>query len=197
MGHSNKAAKVHNIYLVTDDKVVYFGESPKSKRDITIEEYNAALRRIDDKELYPEIPLDARLTLALAHWDDITAYVKRLGLMVYESMKGTDFIPKELLNEMLIMERLSAAPHPSIVGYYGCRTRRGRITAIVLERLEYTLKQYIDTPKFAHLDKGKFCDAIDSAVAHLHSLRLAHNNINLYNIMVKDRQPALIDFRSC
>lgn len=40
--------------------------------------------------------------------------------------------------------------------------------------------------------------ALESAVETLHSLALAHNDLNPYNIMVKDGgTPVLIDFGSC
>ena len=39
--------------------------------------------------------------------------------------------------------------------------------------------------------------ALESAVAHLHQLELAHNDINPSNIMVRDGLPVLIDFGSC
>jgi serine/threonine protein kinase len=112
-------------------------------------------------------------------------------------MKGTGYVPKALLNEALVMEQVSKPPHPSIIEYHGCRVRRGRITAIVLERLDQTLSQYARTPAFHLLDKGRFIEALESAVDFVHSLGLAHNDINPDNIMVKDGMPVLIDFGSC
>lgn len=91
----------------------------------------------------------------------------------------------------------SKPSHPNIIGYYGCRVRRGRITAIFMERHDQTLMQYAFTPEFQNLDKIKFYDALESAVTYLHSLGLAHNDISPYKIMVKkDGMPALIDFGS-
>jgi serine/threonine protein kinase len=112
-------------------------------------------------------------------------------------MKGTDFVSKSVFDETLIMEQISQSPHPNIIKYHGCRVRRGRITAIVLERLDCTLTQYISTPAFQGLDKARFIEALESAVDYLHSLGLAHNDINPYNIMVRDGMPVLIDFGSC
>ena len=95
------------------------------------------------------------------------------------------------------MELISKSPHPNIVGYYGCRVRRGRITAIILEQIDKTLTQYAETAEFQELDRDRFAEAIYSAVDHLHSLGLAHNDINPHNIMVKDGALVLIDFGSC
>lgn len=79
-------------------------------------------------------------------------FIKRPGLTSYESFKGTDFVPNQILNETLIMEQVSKTHHPNIIEYHGCRVRRGRITAIILERLEQTLMQYAFTPAFQQLD---------------------------------------------
>jgi serine/threonine protein kinase len=111
-------------------------------------------------------------------------------------MKGTDYIPRAILDETLVMEQLSKFPHPDIISYHGCRVKRGRITAILLEKLPETLAQCAATPKFQELDKFKVMESIASAVDHFPGLGLAHNDINPHNIMIKDKQPILIDFGS-
>lgn len=147
--------------------------------------------------MYPDVPADARFTIAPETLDDSLAYLKRSGLNSYETMKGTNDIPQAVLSEALIMEQISSSPHRNIIHYYGCRMRRGRITAIILEQLEQNLTQYASTLSFQQLDKVKFFEAVKSAVAHLHSLGLAHNDINPHNIMVEDGMPVLFDFGSC
>ena len=191
-------AKYVTFYLVTAEDEVYFGQLFKPKKEISLEEYNAALEHVPDSEIYPEVPPDTALTIAPTDLDDTSAFIKRSGLNCYEDMKGTNFVPNGVLEETLIMEQLSQTQHPNIICYLGCRVRRGRITSICLEQLEHTLMQYIHEPVFAALDKTKFVDALESAVAYLHSLGLAHNDINPYNIMVReDGTPVLIDFGSC
>ncbi|KAG4264777.1 serine/threonine-protein kinase [Fusarium proliferatum] len=185
------------FYHVTPDEEMFFGQSTKPKMELSFAEFTAALHYVQEEEIYPEVPKDVNLKLAPDDIDDSLVYVKRPGLNNYEAMKGTDFVPKELLAETLTMEKVSQTPHPNIVGYYGCRVRRGRITAIVLERLDQTLQQYSNTPEFENLDKPRFLEALESAVHHIHSLGLAHNDINPHNIMVKDAMPVLIDFGSC
>lgn len=191
-------AKYVTFYLVTAEDEVCFGQLFKPKKEISLEEYNAALKHIPDSEIYPEVPSDTTLTMAAIGLDDTSAFIKRPGLNCYESVKGTNYIPKGILEESLIMEQISQTQHPNIIRYLGCRVRRGRITAIFLERLEHTLMQYIYESGFASLDKSQFVEALESAVAYLHSLGLAHNDINPYNIMVReDGTPVLIDFGSC
>jgi len=192
-----KKPKYVTFYLITPEEEVFFGQSFKNKREISLEEYSAGLEHIPDEELYPEVPKDINLTIAPDHLDDVSAFIKRPGLNSYETMKGTEFIPKEILTETLTMEEISKINHPNIIKYHGCHVKRGRITAIVLERLDQTLMQYAPTPAFQELDKVKFIEALESAVNALHSLGFAHNDINPYNIMVKDGMPILIDFGSC
>lgn len=195
--------KYVTFYIITPDEQLYFGQSFKNKRDLTLEEYSAALEHVDDAEIYPNVPKDTHLTIAPDNLDDVSAFIKRPGLNCYESMKGTDYVHRSVLEETLIMEQISQLgnqkqQHPNIIHYYGCHVRRGRITAIVLERLDQTLKQYASTPAYKHLDKAKFLTALESAVEYLHSLGLAHNDINPDNIMVKDDGiPVLINFGSC
>ncbi|KAI1810811.1 kinase-like domain-containing protein [Poronia punctata] len=196
-------SKTHQVKYVTffhitynDD--VYFGQLYKQKKEISLDDYNSALEHIKDEEIYPLIPENCQLTIAPDHWDDTTAYIKRPGLSSYESTKGTDFVPKSILQETLIMEQVSKTPHPNIITYHGCRVKNGRITAIVLERLDQTLTQLSWTPQdFQKLDVDAFFDALEQAVRYIHSLGLAHNDINPHNIMVKDGMPVLIDFGSC
>ncbi|KAH6623708.1 serine/threonine-protein kinase [Chaetomium tenue] len=183
---------------ITPEEEVYFGQSSKNKREITMEEFNSALQRLPDNEIFPEVPEDIPLTIAPDDLDDDSAFLKRPGLTSYdEDTKGTIFVRMATLQETVIMEQLSKEPHPYIIRYLGCRVRRGRITCIVLERLDRTLMQYVNEPEFGKLDRSRFLKALESAVAHVHALGLAHNDINPYNIMVKDGMPVLIDFGAC
>ncbi|KAK3291991.1 kinase-like domain-containing protein [Chaetomium fimeti] len=190
-------SKFVTFYWASPEEEVYFGQLFKNKKDITLSEYNAALAQIPDSEIYPRVPEDIPLTLAPDDLDNVSAFIKRPGLNWYDLAKGTDSISRELLGETLAMERISKTPHPHIIRYLGCRVRRGRITSLFVERLDQTLTQYIHEPGFAQLDKSKFVEALDSAVAYLHSLGCAHNAINPDNIMVRDGMPVLIDFGSC
>lgn len=189
--------KYVTFYILTEEKELFFGQSFKDKRELSLEEFQAALEYVSDEEIYPEVSADIELTIAPEHLNDINAFVKQPGLNAYESMKGTEFIPRSILEETVIMEQLTRSPHPNFIHYHGCHVKRGRITAIVLERLEQTLTQLSLTPEYDQLDKINLVKALDSAVEHLHSLGLAHNDINPDNIMFRDGVPVLIDFGSC
>ncbi|KAK4038198.1 kinase-like domain-containing protein [Parachaetomium inaequale] len=194
------------------------GTSHKMPKEITRAEFIAGLERIDDKGIYPKIPADMPVTVALENLDNGVAFTKRGGVRRYETRtelaekrrKGRQ-IPRrgnrpkdQLLDEVRILERVPKTPHPYIVRYLGCRICRGRITAIILESLQWTLRDYAHKrrDKFAQLDKEAFLAGLESAVDYIHSLGLAHNDINPYNIMVREADdgscsPVLIDFDSC
>lgn len=95
---------------------------------------------------FPLVPQDMTFTLAPATYDETNAFIKRPGLISYDSSRrGDTWIPTSVLGETKIMEKIHAAgQHPNIIRYYGCRVRRGLITALMLEELERTLMQWHD-----------------------------------------------------
>jgi serine/threonine protein kinase len=191
-------AEKTNILFVSEDDEVFFGRSPKVQAQMTLDDYIKALRPIPDAALFPEVPKDVSLTIA-ADDDESPSFCKQPGLFQYEPEQNTG-TPKLVLDETLIMETLAKNPHPNIIHYKGCRVRRGRITGIILAEHEETLEQFLLNPEHQHdsLDQEMFLAALDSAVKHLHSLGLAHNDINPGNIMINgSHMPVLIDFGSC
>lgn len=70
--------------------------------------------------------------------DDVTGfYVKRTAWSTYLDFQGTEFLPRLMLKEACTMELLARHPHPNIVGYPGCRVKRGRLTGLVLETFAF------------------------------------------------------------
>uniref|UniRef100_A0A8H7N2T2 Protein kinase domain-containing protein n=1 Tax=Bionectria ochroleuca TaxID=29856 RepID=A0A8H7N2T2_BIOOC len=189
--------KATTFYHISNSDELYFGVTSKGKMDTSIPEYNSALKCVPDETVWPEAPADANLTLAPNNLTEELAFLKRPQLKSYSLKNDNSLIPQSFLKETLIMEQLSKSPHPSLVQYLGYRVKRGRITAIWLERLELTLNQYVNTLGFNQRDKDKFVDDIESAVNHLHALGLAHNDINHSNIMIQGNKPILVGFGSC
>ncbi|PNY25979.1 Serine/threonine-protein kinase/endoribonuclease IRE2, partial [Tolypocladium capitatum] len=97
--------------------------------------HTSALQYVRDEEIYPRVPADIDLTIAPKTLDDTSAFVKRPGLSCYETTKGSDFVPRAVLDETIVMEQISKSPRPHFIKYFGCHVKRGRITAILLERL--------------------------------------------------------------
>jgi len=74
----------------------------------------------------------------------------------------------------------------------------GFITGLVLDKHVADLKTYLVHNKGPPLEKGTFMEALGSAIAHLHALGLAHNDVNPRNILVNSSGlPVLADFDSC
>ncbi|KAI3390255.1 hypothetical protein diail_10856 [Diaporthe ilicicola] len=184
--------------LVDEDDVAYFGKTNYPRHNVTFEELTSALVPIPDNTLFPEWALH-RGNLTLAQDTAIDIYIKRPNLPLYDVFKEhnvLELIPEDILEEARVMEVLAQHPHSNIVRYHGCRVRRGRITGLVLDRHPNTLTDYLRN-KIGSVDKGPFMKAIELAIHHIHSLGLAHNDVNPGNILINlEGMPILIDFGS-
>ena len=168
------------FYVFTDDDQVFFGQIYKPKAEIPATELTAALQRVPDATVFPVLPHDADITVAPDGSHE--HYIKRPNMAVYELYNEDDFLARVLLTEASLMERLARYPHPNIVRYHGVRVRRGRVTGLILDKHQSTLLDYIKCG--LDLDQETFLTTLGAAVAHLHWLGLAHNDINPENIMV-------------
>ncbi|KAM7189886.1 Protein kinase-like domain containing protein [Rhypophila sp. PSN 637] len=195
------------FFHITADDRIYRGVSSTDETEITTQECASLLLRIPDRFLYPPIHKKTNLTLLPVQdqddrfSDSTSFYIKRPRYMAYDERNAAvypNFLTRSMLQEIRILERISQNPHPFIAKYHGCRVRRGRITGIVLDRAEITLADAVGDPRFDTLDLDRFFEGVTSAVMYLHSLGLAHNDLNPSNIMIsKDGGPVLIDFDSC
>lgn len=102
---------------------------------------------------------------------------------------------------LFVTEQVSKLHHLNIVRYNDFRVRRDRDTGIVIERASWldanTISHQNARVSAARQSQVNDIEAPESVVDSLHSLRLAHNDINLHNIMIKNGMPVLIDFGSC
>jgi serine/threonine protein kinase len=189
------------FFHIDEDDVVYYGQLKMDKLKISLDQFQSALQHIPDEELYAQLPSDANYTLAPDDADENTFHFKRPNMFHYDQYKENDSLdsfPIMILEEVKALELVSQHPHPNIIRYHGCRVRRGRITAIVLDKHPYSLRDLADNKALGTLDKEAFMNALESAVRHLHSLGLAHNDINPRNILVDaNGMPVLADFGSC
>lgn len=184
---------------VDPEENAYFGvKTGIHMNQLTVEIARDCLQPLPDEEIYPIFPTG----LTAAPEDCTGRYVKRTHWPSYLDFKSSDFIPKLMLQEAQTMEFLAQHPHPNIVRYYGCRVKRGRIAGLVLETFSFAddlAYATVQPDLFKGLiDKDRIMSGLRSAVQHLHSLRLAHNDINPKNIMLGEGgEPKLIDFGSC
>ncbi|KAI0974131.1 kinase-like domain-containing protein [Xylaria arbuscula] len=189
----------YKMFAVIDSyDTIYYGELPMRKADISFDQVTAALKPIPDREIFPEWPLSGTEQSTQAP-SVPSAFIKRPNLSQYDIFKRHNVVhllARGLLEEAQTMEFLSAHPHPNIIRYHGCRSRRGYLTGIVLDHHPYDLKGYLKN-RVGTIDKKAFMDALESTIHHLHSLGWAHNDLNPTNVLVDgSRKPILIDFGS-
>ncbi|KAM7219447.1 Protein kinase-like domain containing protein [Rhypophila decipiens] len=203
-------------YHITPDEKLFLGQiqfpEDKIPDPLSLDQQRSMLYRIPDRALYPPVPRNTELTIIPTRENDnfnANSYVKgpniryfiqlSRGNMFWDWPDRREWVPDMLLSEVLITDRIRKVPHPFIIKYHGCRVRRGRITGMLFERLERTLADYHwELREWDEEAKTTMLERIESAVKHLHSLGLAHNDLNPQNVMVRsDGTPALIDFGSC
>ncbi|KAK0112608.1 hypothetical protein ONS95_014351 [Cadophora gregata] len=182
-----------SLSFVDGDFNTYAGQFIGRKYDLTLDEVNSLLQHIPEEEIYPEPPPHVKLAPACLD----RYHIKQPSVASNEEIKESHVNPKIILAEVTAMEMLSETPHPNIAKYHGCIVKRGRLVGIVLDKYASTLENRVveDSRPFC---KTLFLRQLKSAIDHVHSLGLAHNDINPNNIMVDENDTTfLIDFGSC
>jgi len=182
--------------IVTEEHQVYVGQAPIRKYNLTPKIINESLKHVTDEEVYPKAP--PGVTIASIPLDD-RVFIKGPTLSLYDTLAGTDSLPKLLLQEAETLEFLSRnGQHPNIVRYHGCLVKRGRIVGIVLGRLTKLLEYRFEHDDVERFDAEACLRKIESALQFLHSQGLAHNDIKPANIMLDNHdEPYITDFGSC
>ena len=145
-----------------------------------------------DEDVYPLAPNDITV---VAMQMDSKPFFK--GPKLNTAFLGTKLLQKLILQEAKTLELLVRNLHPNIVGYHGSLIKRGRIVGFALDQYPMTLEQRLKQ-KVEDFDIETNMGKIVSAVNHLHSLWLAHNDLTPMNVMVdKNDSPILINFSSC
>lgn len=152
--------------FITDEYVVYFGQTNLRKYRLTAKYIKESLELISDDDIYPQVP-PSKITIFSGSIDD-TVFLK--GPKLNTVFKGIGLLPKLLLQEAEIMQLLLRNPHPNTIRYQGCLIRRRRIVGLVLDRFDITLKQRLDRKMIRELDVESFMTQIVYAIYHLHSL---------------------------
>ena len=189
---------------VTSDYCAYFCQAAVGKWELTTKMVNECLKRVPDDDIYPRAPAHITVT-SIAKDSNSEIFVKGPKLSRYDELEGTGIASALLLHEAETLERLAQhKQHPNIIRYRGCIVERDRIVGIVLDRHPVTLQQRLtgdmedlSTDDAEIFDKDLCIKRIESAAEHIHSLGLAHNDLNPSNIMLNQGKPIVIDFGSC
>ncbi|KAK4552394.1 hypothetical protein LTR86_010408 [Recurvomyces mirabilis] len=175
----------------------WFGRMPNVRKyDLTVEDLKRTLKRIPDEQIYP-IATPPISIVSRCENDENSLYIKRPQLAGCDDADIAALLPGLLLEEARLLEFLRTHPHPNIIRYYGCTLKNGRITGIALEKHDVLLLyRYEDRPLPFNTAACK--DGVRAGVEHLHSLGLAHNDLNPMNILLdKDDKPVIVDYGSC
>ncbi|KAG7126049.1 Serine/threonine-protein kinase/endoribonuclease IRE2 like [Verticillium longisporum] len=201
---------LHTAFAVVDvDDVIHYNKLPIRRAEVSLPHVTSTLKPISDSEIFPKWPYShqsgtKQLTQAPSTLPtNGQVFIKRPNLSQYDVFKrhnAVHLLARGLLEEARTMELLSQHPHPNIIRYHGCRSRRGYLTGIVLDHYSHNLKDYLKNGT-GTLNKKMFMNALESAFHHLHSLGWAHNDLNPTNVLVDDSEaggglPVLIDFGS-
>ena len=180
---------------IDDDDRAWFGQTTKLRKyDLTVQDLNRLLRRVPDEKIYPHLPTNLSVVS-----EDLRrqSYIKRPKLLCLDDDSETKLLPQLLLNEAQVLQLLEQNRHPNIIRFHGCTVTRNRITGLALEKHSVILQyRHEDVPRA--LDVDACTRGIRAAITHLHSLGLAHNDLNPSNIALdRHDRPVLLDFGSC
>ncbi|KAF2756789.1 hypothetical protein EJ05DRAFT_78399 [Pseudovirgaria hyperparasitica] len=184
---------------IEKDGTVWYGELPGVRKYyLTVEILQRELRKIPDEKIYPLY--DERISIVAS--DELERqnyYIKRPKVSCAGNEYTLKLIPRMLLEEAEILEFLGKDQHrhPNIIKYHGCTVKRGRITGLALEKYDVMLQyRFQDDPR--DLDIAVCMDGLRAGIEHLHSLGLAHNDLNPTNIALDtEDNPIILDFGSC
>lgn len=193
--HTGSVLRTTFAFVDVHDNIWFGQVLGVRKYDLTIQDLRQNLCQISDEVVYPV--LTPGLTIVAEGSDVKSYYIKRPKLLCLDNLEETQLLPRMLLEEAHVLELLKPYGHRNIVQYHGCISKRGRIIGLALEKYEITLQyRFEDDPR--ELDVTACIRGIRAGMEHLHSLGLAHNDLNPTNIALdKDDQPVILDFGSC
>lgn len=172
------------------DGVAYFGKLHQRRENAGNEAALKCLELVPPECIYP--PFSNSFTIA-PEFNPSEHFLKHPQYAYDDCQPGQTFVADCVLNEITVLEFLKQHPHPNIVSYHGCVVKDGLVTQLCLKRYPRKLKYYKTS-----VDYQKVVDEITAAVDHLHSLGLAHNDVNPENVCLDDNWNAvLVDFDGC
>ncbi|KXT03891.1 hypothetical protein AC579_6237 [Pseudocercospora musae] len=195
--HFETGAFIRCFYTYFDDEHrAWIGQNTKLRKyDLLLGDIVLSLRKIPDEMAFPEAP--EQITM-VPLFDPAKHFVKRPQVHCLSDEFESTLIPQMHIEEARILEYLKQHPHPNIVPYHGCVIKHGRIVGIVLKRLHKTLEQRLRDSDASNLNVEILEKQLRSAIAHIHALGLAHNDLNPSNLALDESdQLAIIDWGSC
>jgi serine/threonine protein kinase len=175
----------HTSIVAVQNGEIYQGNSESKAKEVK------ELSPVPREDIFPPCP--ANLTRAPQ------IYIKIPDVALY-SPDHKDDIPQLLLREAKIYEILRQHPHPNVGQSLGCIVGDdGRLEGLALLKYKSTLfERAHDISSFGLGQREQCIAAVKSALEHLHSLGLSHNDLSPFNVMFTDKgEPVLLDFDTC
>lgn len=184
------------LTLDSSDGTVYFGWIEVRKRELSLEQARDCLQRIPADEIYPPLPADM-FSLKVASAEP-GHHIKRPKFASYRWAAGTKQLADRFLEEARTLHLVQRNPHANLVGFEGCLVEDGRIIGLLLKRYPTTLSDRVKAKDNKALDRASCLRGIVDGLKHLHSLGMAHNDVNPSNVMLDEEdRPVIVDLGSC
>lgn len=184
----------HTKFTLFDEQnfTAWTGRVDLPKRHLTPEIATQSLQAIPDHEIYPLVPPGVASMEASEYVPSEDTWVKGLNIQAYNLTAGSAHVANQVLEEIKAYQLIAANPHSNLAEFRGCLTRDNRVVGILLKRYATTLKARVAGQSQNTLDRETIVENIGSGLSHLHSLGMAHNDINPSNIMFDENDRLVI-----
>ncbi|KAF2863049.1 hypothetical protein K470DRAFT_156087 [Piedraia hortae CBS 480.64] len=180
------------------DGIAFCGRSVCRMEDLSDEDALQCLQTVPPECIYPKFD-SGEFTLA-PEFDKFRHFLKPPSYEWDDCQPGKTFVADCVLQEIHALELIRKNPQPALVSYHGCVVKADRVTHLCLEKYEASLDSILETSpgRIGFAEASNIIDQVEAGINHLHSLSLAHNDINEHNICLNmDKNPVIVDFDSC
>ncbi|KZN85258.1 hypothetical protein EN45_094320 [Penicillium chrysogenum] len=182
-------AQQTSFALFDSNESFYYGMLETPKAEITFDQVTKALSSVPDEEVFTRWPVPGIELIQAPATLTEDLYIKRPDPEMYKVLKEHNALSQlsaALLAEAEVLQSLSQNPHPNIIRYHGCRVLRGYFMGIVIDKHPYDLHDHLKN-RVGTIEKRSFIAALESALRHLHTRGLAHNDLTPQNILSMPR----------
>ncbi|KAG5752309.1 hypothetical protein H9Q72_006812 [Fusarium xylarioides] len=180
----------HTSIVAVQNDEIYQGTSKSKPRDIDKASTIKEISPVPREDIF--LPCPSNFTRVPE------IYIKLPDVALY-TPGAKDDIPQLLLHEAKIYEILREHPHPNLGQSLGCVVGEDdRLEGLALIKYKTTLFEHAhDISSLDFGQRDKCIAALKSTLKHLHSLRLAHNDLSPLNVMFTDKgKPILLNFNA-
>lgn len=152
----------------------FVGKSPQRVDNLDESDVLQLLEPVPSENTFPLFSEDL---VEAPPFDPREHYLKAPQFSYEDREAGRTFVADRMRGEIEVLERLSKQQHPNVVAYFGCVVKEDRITHICLRRGRCNLVEYHEAG-ISEDQCNVLLAQIRRGLEHLHSLGIAHNDIN-------------------